>query len=332
MDNGFPRRLGRLTHRLLYPNRNVRRVLRRAATLLEPAIPPGGPAAHAAGRLSEVTGFGSNPGGLRMLLYVPPRPPRPGTSLLVLLHGCGQDAAGFGAGAGFFALADRIGAPVLLPDQQEANNHRRCFNWFRPSHTRRDSGEAASVRQMVAEALRRFAADPRRVFIAGLSAGGAMTAALLAAYPDVFAAGAVVAGLPVGSASNASEALRQMSHPLEAPRADWVARVPVQAGVRWPRLSVWHGMADSVVNPANADALVAQWTGLLGLPETPDGEAHPAPHIRHRIWGDAVEQWSIAGLGHAFPIARPSMADPYVLPAGIDAAAAIARFWGIARA
>ena len=83
------------------------------------------------------------------------------------------------------------------------------------------------------------------------------------------------------------------------------------------------------MDPANAEALVAQWTGLLGLPEAPDADHRPAPHLRRRVWGDAVEHWSLAGYGHAFPVAAGE-ADPFVLPAGIAAAAAMARFWGLA--
>lgn len=334
MDDGIPRRLVRLTRRMMVSHRAVRRAWQQAAelmpaNLLEPLRPVGDFAAQSAGGVVEVTGFGANPGRLRMLLHVPAPAPRPGAPLLVLLHGCGQDPVRFAATSGFMALADRLGAPLLLPDQQAENNRQRCFNWFRPADVRRGSGEAASVRQMVGEALRRFEADPARVFVAGLSAGGALAAALLAAYPDVFAGGGVVAGVPVGAASDLHQALLQMNQPPRAPRADWVARLPQRREVSWPRLSVWHGAADRTVDPANADALVAQWTGRLGLPEAPETEWQPAPHLLRRVWGDAVEQWSLAGFGHAFPVADGAPADPFVLPAGIAAAEAMARFWGL---
>ena len=334
MYDGFPRRWTRLTRRMLLPDRRVRRALRQVADLVPASLfetlrPATGFAAAAAGRVVEVSDFGANPGRLRMMLHVPPTPPRPGAPLLVLLHGCGQDAVRFAASSGFMALADRIGAPLLLPDQQTENNQQRCFNWFRPADIRRGGGEVASIRQMVGEALRRFAGDPARVFVAGLSAGGALTAALLAAYPDVFAAGGVVAGLPVGAADDVHSALAQMSRAQRTPRADWVARVPRREGGGWPRLSIWHGEADRTVDPANGELLAAQWTGLLGLPEAPDIEERPAPHLHRRVWGDAVEHWRLAGFGHAFPVADGQPADPFVLPAGIAAAAAMARFWGL---
>ncbi len=330
LTRGLSRRITRLSRRMLLPPRAVRRAVDEATALLTPLLAPTEYATRGAGTVGEITGFGSNPGGLGMLLQLPPEPPHPGAPLLVLLHGCGQDPARFAAASGFAALAARVGAPLLLPVQRPDNNSQGCFNWFHPADARRGGGEAASVRQMVAEALRRCAGDPKRVFIAGLSAGGALTAALLAAYPEVFAGGAVVAGLPVGAAHNLAGAMAQMGYASREKRDAWVARVPSGTAKRWPRLSIWHGSADHVVHPGNADALAAQWTGLLGLPEAPDQESRPAPRLRRLAWGDAVEQWSIDGLGHGFPVARAGAhTDPFVLPGGIAAAEAIGRFWGV---
>ena len=239
----------------------------------------------------------------------PTRPPLPGAPLIVLLHGCGQGAAGFARDTGWVALADRLGIPLLLPEQSDANNHGRCFNWFRPMHTGRGHGEALSIRQMVAAAVERFASDPGRVFIAGLSAGGAMTAALLAAYPDVFAGGAVVAGLPVGAAGSTSEALRRMAEagPARSPAA-WAEQVrhaaPTGYPGPWPRLSIWHGEADGVVDPANSRLLAAQWSALHGLdPVAPDTlELLGMRRDRWNVAGQpVVELWSLPGLAHEWP-------------------------------
>src|SRR5262249_12733719 len=146
--------------------------------------------------------------------------------LIVLLHGCGQTAGAFLDRSGWIGVAERLRIPLVLPEQSGDNNQGRCFNWFRPTHTGRGQGEALSIRQMVSAATKRFGCDPRRVFVGGLSAGGAMAAALLAAYPDVFAAGAVIAGLPVGAASNVSEALRRMAEagPIRS-GAEWASQV-----------------------------------------------------------------------------------------------------------
>ena len=153
------------------------------------------PAPSAAGRVIEVSDFGPYPGGLRMFVYAPPKRLPAGAPLIVVLHGCGQNAAAFARNSGWIALAQRIGAALLLPEQTSKNNRGRCFNWFQPSDVRRGSGEAASIWQ---GAIRRYKSDQRRVFIVGLSAGAAMAAAMLAVYPATFAAGAVVAGMPVG--------------------------------------------------------------------------------------------------------------------------------------
>lgn len=331
MYDGFrlSRRLTRLSRRLLVPPRAMRSAVRTARTLVAP--PPATPfAAQTAGSVAEVAGFGSNPGKLRMLVHVPSAPPRPGAPLLVLLHGCGQDATGFAAAAGFTALADRLGAALLLPEQPDANNPGRCFNWFRPADTGRQGGEAESIRQMVADAVMRFAADPGRVFIAGLSAGGAMAAALLAGYPEVFAGGGVFAGLPVGAATDLSSAFSRMSRASNEPRAVHVARID-SAGraAGWPKLSVWSGDADHTVDPGNADVLVAQWTGLHGLPESPDTDERVAHGVRRRRWGDEVEQWTLAGFGHGVPTTVKTPTDPFVLQAPVQAADAMARFWGL---
>jgi poly(hydroxyalkanoate) depolymerase family esterase len=271
----------------------------------------------------EITAFGSNPGRLAMFVHVPAVLPAPGAPLIVLLHGCGQSATTFARDTGWLALADRSGFPMVLPEQSGENNHGRCFNWFRPTHVRRGFGEALSIRQMVAAAIQRFGSDPNRIYIAGLSAGGAMTAALLAAYPDVFAAGAVVAGLPVGAASNASEALRRMAEAGPALSASaWAELVrgvaPTGFAGPWPRLSVWHGEADRVVDPANAHLLAEQWSAVHGLDSSTIATGPSGVH--HQVWGrpelPAVELRTLPGLAHLWPT---------------GATGDIARFWDLER-
>jgi poly(hydroxyalkanoate) depolymerase family esterase len=295
--------------------------------LTHPPGPPGG------GGVEEVAGFGANPGALTMKLHVPAPPPRAGAPLLVLLHGCGQDAVRFAEAAGWTALADRLGAPLLLPEQASRNNPGRCFNWFEPGDNARDAGEVLSIRQMTEAAIGRFDSDRGRVFVAGLSAGGSMAAALLAAYPEVFAGGAVVAGLPVGCATDVGSAMSRMrTAGADLGGPDWAARVRAAApsgyAGRWPRLSIWQGGADRVVDPANAVNLEAQWVALHGLGTAPTQDLSPRPGLRRRVWREAVELWTIEGMAHGYPVAHPSQ-EQFVLAAGIDATAAIARFWGL---
>lgn len=167
------------------------------------------PAGVSAACVSEIVGFGSNPGALRMLVHAHARMPA-GRPLVVVLHGCGQDVAAFADASGWVALADELGFALLMPEQVHANNRGGCFNWFRPDDVRRSSGEAMSIRQMLRVAIARYACDPRRIFIVGFSAGGGMAAAMLAAYPAVFAAGGNIAGMPVGCAQTQVAAMLHM--------------------------------------------------------------------------------------------------------------------------
>jgi feruloyl esterase len=291
----------------------------------------------------EIAAFGSNPGGLRMLVYTPARLPAD-APLVVVLHGCQQDATSFAANAGWLALARHLRCALVLPEQTAENNRGRCFNWHRPADARRGAGEAKSIRQMVSVATKRFRSDRRRVFVVGLSAGGAMAVALLAAYPAVFAAGAVVAGMPVGTASNSAMALLRMyrADPYRsrgALAAAVQAALPTRPTRSWPRLSIWQGGRDRTVNPANAEALAAQWSALHGFDAPPTSETAPAPGVLRRVWGrparPAVELCPLANIGHGFPVdprrVEGEREGPWVVNAGLSAAQHIAAFWGIDR-
>lgn len=283
----------------------------------------------------------ANPGNLNSWFYVPDvKGPVP---LVVVLHGCTQSACGYDTGTGWSVMAKRHGFAVLFPEQQRANNPNLCFNWFVPDDTRRGSGEVASIRNMVAAMIARHAIDPTRVFVTGLSAGGAMTASLLASYPDVFAGGAIVAGLPAGAASTMPQAFDRMrghGHVGAAHAADYVRQASDHRG-HWPSVSVWHGTSDATVASSNAEAILAQWQGVHGLAPTPDGE-DKIDGATHRQWRDVdgrvvVEDFRIPGMGHGTPIAtsgKTAAGSPaaYILDVGISSTWHSADRWGLLNA
>lgn len=297
-------------------------------------------AACSASASTEVAGFGSNPGNLRMYKYVPAGLPA-GAPLVVALHGCAQSAASYDAEAGWEMLAQRWRFALLLPQQQSANNANACFNWFEPGDTARDQGEALSIRQMIERMRADHGSAAGRVYVTGLSAGGAMTAALLAVYPDLFAGGAVVAGLPYRCATGSAAAFSCMSPGSDLSPAQWgdkVRAATAHAGP-WPIVSIWHGDADYVVRPMNQAELMQQWTDVHGIDQSADVQDTVAGHA-HRVYRDAagrarVETYAIAGMGHGTPVdpgngeTQCGTAGAYVLDADICSSYYIARFWGL---
>lgn len=291
-------------------------------------------------RLQPFTGFGSNPGQLKAWIHVPVTV-RAGAPLVVVLHGCTQDARGYDESSGWSRLADEAGFIVLYPEQQRTNNPNLCFNWFSPADAARGQGEALSIRQMITAVQAGNRTDASKVFVTGLSAGGAMAAVMLATYPDVFAAGAVIAGLPFGVARTVPEAFDRMrGHGGPAPGrlAELVKNASDHAGP-WPRLSVWHGTADQTVDRLNASALIEQWRPLHDVPASPS-IVDTVNGYPHRIWqnasgGAVIEEYSVTGLGHGTPLdpvdsSHGETAAPFMLDAGISSTRLIARFWGIA--
>jgi poly(hydroxyalkanoate) depolymerase family esterase len=285
--------------------------------------------------LTELTGFGSNPGALRMFTYVPKKLP-PSPALVVVLHGCTQSAANYDLGAGWSTLAERYGFVLLLPEQTAPNNPKTCFNWFLPGDTTRGRGEALSIRQMIEKTIGAHGVDRAQVFVTGLSAGGAMTAAMLSVYPEVFAAGAIIAGLPYGTASNVQEAFESMFQGKSHIASVWGDKVRCASPHRgpWPRVSIWHGDADATVKPINAEALVRQWTDVHGIDAAPvEDKVDGYPHkVWRRDGVDVIESYTISGMAHGTPLATEAhggTAGPFLLEVGISSSYHIARFFGL---
>ncbi|MDQ0326355.1 poly(hydroxyalkanoate) depolymerase family esterase [Rhodopseudomonas julia] len=290
-------------------------------------------------RLFDIARFGSNPGSLRARAYVPDDLPEE-AALVVVLHGCTQSAAGYDHGSGWSRLADETKFALLFPEQTRGNNPNLCFNWFQDGDIRRGSGEALSIRQMVEHMVVTYRLDRRRIFVTGLSAGGAMAGVMLATYPEVFAGGALIAGIPYGSATSMPAAFDRMrGHGLPGEEE-------LQAAVRgasdhdgpWPIISLWHGTGDRTVDPINVEATLAQWRALHHVAAEPDRtdevEGYP-----HRVWHDrngreVIEEFSITGMGHGTPIEADGpngygAPAPFMLDVDISSTLHIARFFGL---
>jgi len=290
-------------------------------------------------RLTDLADFGSNPGALRARSYIPAGLGK-SAPLVVVLHGCTQSAAGYDHGSGWSQLAEQDGFALLYPEQQRANNPNLCFNWFVPEDSRRGSGEALSIRQMIETMFESHDLDPSRVFVTGLSAGGAMASIMLATYPEVFTGGAIIAGLPFGCAATIPEAFDRMrGHGLPTPAAATalVRGASAHEGP-WPTISVWHGTRDQTVANANADAIIAQWRGIHAVPAKPSHEESVDGQNR-RTWCDAkgtarIEAFSIPNMGHGTPLDAGDdihAPGPFLLDAGISSTRHIARFWGVSK-
>ncbi len=329
-----------------------------------------------AAALTGVTAFGPNPGNLTMLKYVPaamPTTPRP---LVVAMHGCTQTPDTY-VGAGWNNLADEWKFYVVYPQQNTSkNNQLGCFNWggrwksapndfpvsseaLDTTEIARGHGENESIKEMVDQMKKDHAVDATRVFVTGLSAGGGMVSVMLATWPDVFAAGAIMAGVPYGCAtvnkttSEASACLGdygsgQNAYLTRTPQA-WADLVhgasPTFTGPR-PRVSIWHGTSDGTVNFHSEGELVKQWTAVLGASQTP-AVTEQVDGFPHKVWKDAsgkavVEAYEITGQGHGTMVAPAKPVDPaipggakcgaagsYILSAGICSTYYAGKFFGL---
>jgi poly(hydroxyalkanoate) depolymerase family esterase len=313
----------------------IRSLLLAAAVVAGLLTVPG--QAGAAG-IGEVTGFGTNPGALKMFRYVPAGLAA-GRPVVVALHGCTQTAATYGTNAGWIELADRWRLTVVLPEQQTANNLNRCFNWFQAGDITRGLGEAESIAQMVRRTVGDTAADPGRVQVTGLSAGGAMTAVMLATYPELFIGGAIIAGLPYRCASALFDAFSCLNPGKDRTPAQWgdLVRQASSFTGPWPAVSIWHGSADHTVAPVNQRELIEQWTNVHGIGSTPSGTDTVAgfPHAvyRNASGRTVVESYTITGMDHGQPVdpgtgtGQCGHTAPFLLDVNVCAAWQLVMFW-----
>ena len=294
--------------------------------------------------LTQVTGFGSNPGNLRMWKHVPGNMPA-NAPLVVAMHGCTQTAAAY-TNTGWNELAEQLKFYVVYPEQLSANNQNGCFNWFEPGDISRGQGEALSIKQMVDQMKADHSIDGRRVFVTGLSAGAAMTHVMAAAYPDVFSAGAVMAGVPYKCAQTMTDAFSCMSPGSDKTPSAWASLVRgAYSGYSgtYPRMSLWHGTSDYTVKNSNQAEGMEQWTAVHGIDQTADVSETVAGYP-HKVYQDSagkalVETYDLTGMGHGTAI-DPGVKFPgtsvacgtagaYVLDTNICSTWYVARFFGL---
>jgi poly(hydroxyalkanoate) depolymerase family esterase len=268
------------------------------------------PAAAATGSFQQVSNFGSNPGALQMYSYISAAP-KAKAPLVVALHGCTQTATEYEQDSGWQQYADQWGFDMVYPQQTSSNNSEECFDFFDPSQDSRGQGGAASVIQMIQYMESHYSIDASRIYVTGLSAGGGLTSALLADYPDVFAAGSIDSGLPAQCATGGStSAYTCMDGAVSKTEAQWTALVtgsdPGYTGP-WPRVAIWQGTADTEVNPANATEEMDQWTGVWGVSQTASSTQSLTGGTTESLYDNGsgtpvVEVYSISGMQHGLAV------------------------------
>ncbi len=244
--------------------------------------------------------------------------------LIIMLHGCKQDPDDFALGTGMNLLAEERGFLVAYPEQSPRSNQMGCWNWFNLKDQERDSGEPAIIAGIAREIMSEFDVDPDRVFVAGLSAGGAMAAILSATYPDLFKGAGIHSGLPCGAATDLASAFNSMRN--------GAVMTDTQAPETNVRTIVFQGGADRTVHPSNADLIVAfARAGLDGAVEmkqrgrSEGGVAYQRTIIADRGGKPQVEYWAIDDMGHAW--SGGSLKGSFTDPNGPDASREMLRFF-----
>jgi poly(hydroxyalkanoate) depolymerase family esterase len=263
-------------------------------------------------------------------LYVPHRHDAGRRPLLVMLHGGTQGADDFAAGTRMNVLAEEHGLIVAYPSQSKVANPSLCWNWFKPEDQMRAVGEPSIIAGITNEIVAEYDVDPHRVFVAGLSAGGAMAVVMGATYPEVYAAVGVHSGLPYRSATDVASAFAAMrGNPGLRRRRQ---RKPRGAADNHPRIRtiVFHGQADPIVHPSNAAKIVEAQAKIGESVERAEarpsaGRAYTRTVTRDKIGLAAVEQWLIHGSGHAWSGGSPD--GTYTDPHGPDASREMLRFF-----
>lgn len=254
-------------------------------------------------QMTQVSGFGTNPGNLEMFLFEPSAP-KMDAAVVLVLHGCGQNANNFAEATGWNVLAEQYGFYVVYAQQKIINNPVRCFNWFLSTDNERGAGEAKSLIEMVDYVHNNYTTDVTKSFVCGLSAGGAMTPVMMACYPDRFKSGGVWAGVPYlySPTGNNDISAEEWGNKARSAYPDYTGD--------YPTLFICQGLADSVTEPINESRLVAQWTNVHETDQNPDVTNFSFldnPAVRQDIYlNDAndtiIKSYTITDMGHGIAV------------------------------
>jgi poly(hydroxyalkanoate) depolymerase family esterase len=283
----------------------------------------------------SILSFGENPGELSASYLIPSDS---ANSLVIFLHGCTQNGELLAKQSGFVALAKKHDFMLLIPQQSEKNNVKSCFNWFSEIDNEKNKGENLSIYNMII--YFREKTQVNNIYIAGVSAGGAMASVMLVNYPELFTSAAIISGLPYPCANNLTKAISCMRNgPLEA--ANFLTKEAIKQQhnkVSWPTLSVWVGDNDKVVNPINSTILAKQWIGLFNKPLTV--VKTQTKSFSHTLWKDnnqngVVELFEMNDLGHGMMISTKEqdggIIAPYLLDSELSSAKEIIKFWNLVK-
>lgn len=279
----------------------------------------------------ELESFGSNPGELTASYFSESTKNK---NLIVLLHGCVQSGETLAVQSGLLKLAKVNKFALLIPQQSSKNNIKSCFNWFHDQDTNKDSGETLSIMNMIKTLKHQQHSE--KTYILGLSAGGAMTSSLIVHYPELFDGGAIIAGIPYPCANNLIKAISCMrSGPSQSVKTLVEEIHKLNANnINWPKLSIWTGNKDTIVNPLNSQHLAQSWAQLSGIKK--QGIKVAQEGYQKTQWKDAqnnvqVELIELNNIGHGMTInsKQPNggIAAKFLPDSPLSAAINIIKFW-----